>query len=442
MGDVVIGGVEPFAVAGAIGFLLGFEREHHAWVQGEESGAIGTRTFTLIALSGALSGTVSTAVVAVGLMVLGIIVAVSYWRTSEVHRGTTTEVSAMIAFLLGAYCQRDVAVAAGIAVAVALLLEQKSRVHHLLRDVVTDVELDDALRYFAMTLVVLPLLPDRNIDRWGVINPNHLWRLVVMLAGIGWIGYVGTRVFGPRRGLVVVGAASGFISASAATAVLGRMTRQSPELARSALAGALAASVSTCVQIVVIVSVVDKRVGLALAAPMTAAALVLVVEVWVLSRGRAKVVEATQPTMAAADAVAGDEQHPVPSPLSPQAAQRRPLQLRASLAIAAVITVTALVSKLMADRFGSAAAVVTTAVAGLADAHGAALGAMSLIENSGLSEHSALMAVGAALISNSVVKVVLAHIAGGRAFGARFVLGMLAPATVAAVGFVLVNPYL
>jgi hypothetical protein len=115
------GGVEPFVVAAAIGLLLGFERERHAWVEHEESPPMGTRTFALLGLGGALAGSMSTAVVAVGLVVVGAMVVAGYWRTSSVHRGTTTEIAAVVAYLLGAYCQRDVVVAAGIGVAVALL---------------------------------------------------------------------------------------------------------------------------------------------------------------------------------------------------------------------------------------------------------------------------------------------------------------------------------
>jgi uncharacterized membrane protein (DUF4010 family) len=406
------GGVEPFVVAAAIGLLLGFERERHAWVEHEESPAMGTRTFALLGLGGALAGSMSTAVVAVGLVVVGAMVVAGYWRTSSVHRGTTTEIAAVVAYLLGAYCQRDVVVAAGIGVAVALLLEQKGRVHHLLRDVVTDVEVDDALRYFAMALIVLPLLPDRTIDHWGVVNPNELWRLVVILAGLGWVGYVGTRVLGPRRGLVVTGLAGGFVSATATTAVLARAARHAaPAQMRPAVAGALAASISTCVQVVAIVAVVDRRVAVALLPAMGAAALVLGAEVWWFARstGEASLDEVT-------------------------VAQRRPLQLTASLVIALVLTATVLASAILQEQFGSAAAVLTAAVAGLADAHGTALAMVSLVPDGNLVRSTAIGAIGAALATNTIVKVVLGFAVGGRRFGRLFGLGLVLPVGLAAVG--------
>ena len=404
--------MEAFVVAAAIGLLIGFERERHAWIEHEESPAMGTRTFALIGLGGALAGSMSSAVVAVGLVAVGALVVAGYWRTSTIHRGTTSELAAVVTYLLGAFAQREVALAAGIGVAVALLLEQKRRVHHLLRDVVTEVEVDDALRYFAMALIVLPLLPDRSIDHWGVINPNELWRLVVILAGLGWVGYVGTRVLGPRRGLVVTGVAGGFVSASATTAVLARAARHSaPAQMRPAVAGALAASISTCVQVVAIVAVVDRRVAVALLPAMGAAAVALGLEVWWLSR---------KPADGTLDEVA------VP--------QRRPLQLTASLVIAAVLTATVLLSTVLQERFGSAAAVLTAAVAGLADAHGTALAMVSLVPDGNLARSTAIGAIGAALGTNTVVKVVLGFVAGGRRFGRLFSTGLVVPVALAAVG--------
>jgi hypothetical protein len=42
--------------------------------------------------------------------VVGLLVVVGYWRTSDVHRGMTTEAAAVMAFLLGALAQSDMVV--------------------------------------------------------------------------------------------------------------------------------------------------------------------------------------------------------------------------------------------------------------------------------------------------------------------------------------------
>jgi uncharacterized membrane protein (DUF4010 family) len=408
--------VEPFVVATAIGFVLGFERERHAWREGEEATALGARTFTVIAVCGALAGAVAPVVVAVGLAVVGVLVVVGYWRTSDVHRGMTTEAAAVMAFLLGALAQSDMVVAAGIAVAAALLLEQKERVRHLLRNVVTDVEVDDALRFVAMAVIVLPLLPQRSIDRWGVIDPHRVWLLVVVLAGIGWIGYVATRVLGPRRGLPLTGLAGGFVSGSATTAVMARTARADPAAASPALSGALAASVATCVQVLAITAVVDVTVWRAMAPALALGAAVLAVEAVVVAR-RQVPVEAGR---AEADALA--------------ATGRRPLQFRASILIAAVLTATLMVSAALTEQFGGGAAVLTAAVAGLADSHAASIGVVSLAADGAIGPATAIAGVGAALAINTVVKLGLATAAGGRGFALRLAVWLALPTAVVGLG--------
>lgn len=408
--------IEPFLVAGAIGLLIGAEREHHAWREREPIAA-GTRTFALLALLGALSAAVGTGLVIAGFAFVAALVIAGYWRTSREHHGTTTEVSAAVTFLLGAIAIDHQAVAAGIGVGVALLLEQKSRLHALLHDAISDEEMDDALRYVAMALVVLPLLPDDPVDRWGVVSPRDVWTLVIVLAGIGWVGHIATRVLGPRRGLVVTGAAGGFVSASATTAMLGRMARRAPGLERSALAAALAASVATCAQIVAVVAVVDRPLGVALVAPMALAGLALIAEVAVLARRAAPTADA-------------DETPP----------HRRPLQFAASLGLAGVITATLLVSAALTEQAGDSAVVVTAGVAGLADTHGASVAAVSLVDSAGVSRSAALVAVALALATNTVTKIVLAFTAGGASFGRRFALAMVAPIALATTGFALVAP--
>jgi uncharacterized membrane protein (DUF4010 family) len=222
-------------------------------------------------------------------------------------------------------------------------------------------------------------------------------------------------VLGPRRGLVVTGLAGGFVSATATTAVLARAARHAaPAQMRPAVAGALAASISTCVQVVAIVAVVDRRVAVALLPAMGAAALVLGAEVWWFARstGEASLDEVT-------------------------VAQRRPLQLTASLVIALVLTATVLASAILQEQFGSAAAVLTAAVAGLADAHGTALAMVSLVPDGNLARSTAIGAIGAALATNTTVKVVLGFAVGGRRFGRLFGLGLVLPVGLAAVGLLI-----
>lgn len=400
--------IQPFLVALAIGLLLGLEREHSHI----RKVPAGSRSFALLSLVGAVAAGIDTWAVVGGLVGVGAILAVAYFRTSKEDPGTTTEIAALVAYLLGALAYTRPAVAVALAVVVAGLLVSKARIHRFAREIVSEVELEDAIKFLAVAFVVLPLLPDRGMGPYGVLNPSKVWFLVVLLTGIGWVGYIGVRALGPERGLLVTGLAGGFISASATTASMGRLSKTATSW-RAPLAGALLASLATFVQLMIVIGLVDVDVLRHLWPPVVAAALVLVAIVAGVYRSATR---AHQDNGATAEAEA--------EPAS------RPFALRPAIVLAAVLTLALLVGRWGADVLGPNGAVLAAFAAGLADAHAGSVAAASLAAKGAITVGTALIAVGAALGSNLVVKVVLAFAAGGRRFGVGFLAGMAIPAAV------------
>ena len=102
----------------AVGLLIGIERERSKG-QGPRRAAAGVRTFTLIALAGAISlelgGLPAFLVVAA---VIGVFAAISYVRTFRHDAGLTTEVAMVVTVLLGG--------APGPGLAVPLIADWKS----------------------------------------------------------------------------------------------------------------------------------------------------------------------------------------------------------------------------------------------------------------------------------------------------------------------------
>jgi hypothetical protein len=213
--------VQPFLVALAIGLLLGFERERSH----SRRLSAGSRSFALLSLLGAVAAEFGQWVVLAGLVGVAALMALAYFRTNDEDPGTTTEIAALVTYLLGALAHTRPAVAVALAVLVAGLLLSKDRIHRFARDIVSEVELEDAIKFFVVAFVILPLLPDRPLGPYGVLNPSKVWLLVVLLTGIGWVGYIGVRALGPQRGLLVTGLAGGFVSATATTASMGRIGR-------------------------------------------------------------------------------------------------------------------------------------------------------------------------------------------------------------------------
>ncbi|MUM34299.1 MgtC/SapB family protein, partial [Mycolicibacterium sp. CBMA 361] len=90
--------IQPYLVALAIGLLLGFERERSH----RRKLPAGSRSFALLSLLGAIAAAFSQWAVVVGLVSVGVLVALAYFRTSEEDPGTTTALAALVTYLLGA----------------------------------------------------------------------------------------------------------------------------------------------------------------------------------------------------------------------------------------------------------------------------------------------------------------------------------------------------
>ncbi len=405
--------LQPFLVALAIGLLLGLERErsHNRRLPA------GSRSFALLALLGAVAAAFGGWAVAVGLLGVGALVVLAYFRTNEDDPGTTTEIAALITYLLGALAYSRPALAVALAVVVVGLLLSKKRIHRFAREIISEVELEDAIKFFVVAFVILPLLPDRALGPYGVLNPEKVWLLVVLLTGIGWAGYIGVRALGPERGLLITGLAGGFVSATATTASMGRLSRAGAGL-RAPLASALAASLATFVQLVVVIAYVDPQVLRRLWPAVLASAAVLVLIAAVVYRGAARTHD------------------PAQIPVG------RPFALRPALILAAVLVFALLIGRWGADVLGPEGAVLAALAAGLADAHAGAIAVATLAAAGDIGVDTALVAIAAALGSNLLVKMGLAFAAGGRRFGLGFLVGMAAPtvvfgaalATVIAVG--------
>lgn len=399
--------LQPYLVALAIGLLLGFERERSH----NRTLSAGSRSFALLALLGAVAATFGPWAVIAGLVGVAALMALAYFRTSAEDPGTTTEIAAVVAFLLGALAYSRPAIAVALAVVVVGLLVSKSRIHRFARDIVTEVEMEDAIKFFVVAFVVLPLLPDQPMGPYGVLNPAKVWLLVVLLTGIGWLGYVGVRALGAERGLLVTGLAGGFVSASATTASMGRLSRTAG--VRAPLASALAASLATFVQLVIVIGYVAPAVLRRLWPPVLAAAVVLIAVAAYVYRG------------------AHREDHAEPE--ADRAPAARPFALKPALILAAVLVFALLLGRWGADVLGPQGAVLGAFGAGLADAHAGSVAAATLAAKGDIGVNTALVAIAAALGSNTLVKIALAFSSGGRRFGLAFVAGMAAPALVFAV---------
>src|SRR3989442_1630418 len=174
-----------------LGLLVGLQRER------SDSRLAGFRTFPLITILGTVSSLLSLTfggwIVALGLVALaGIIIAgnLAAQKTGEVDPGLTTEAAMLLMYCVGAYLPvGHAAVAVALGGGVAVLLHLKPQMHSLAVKI-GDQDFTAIMQFVVITLVILPVLPNRTFGPYQVWNPHKIWLLVVLIVGISLAGYV------------------------------------------------------------------------------------------------------------------------------------------------------------------------------------------------------------------------------------------------------------
>ena len=400
------------AAALGLGMLIGIERERRKSRAGQRAAA-GVRTHSLLALVGAVAALLGPWALAIGGVGVVALALASYLRSPADEQGLTGEIAILLTYLLGALAHSEPLLAAGVGVAVAVLLASKGALHRLTRDLITEQEMRDLLLLAAAVLIVLPLLPEQAIDPWGVLKPASLGKLVVMVMGIGAAGHVALRLIGARWGLPVAGFFAGFASSTAATAGFGQRARETPALRTHAVAAALFANLASLILFIAIIAAAAPTLFAATRLALLAGGIVL--------------------ALGGALGLRHASRDPAALPHAPQA---RAFRLSHALIFAAVVAVVLLVSAWLQRQFGDAGALTAATFAALAELHAAAASLAQLVASEGLGVARARWGVAALLAASVIAKILVAISSGGVAYGVRVGAGLLA--MLAAVGATLV----
>ena len=399
------------AVALGLGLLIGAERERSKGADPNTSSA-GIRTFTIASLLGAVSTMVNFWLLVVSIFCVTIFEAIAYFNQRGKEPGLTTEVALIFTMILGGLAMSSTALAAALAVSLAVLLAAKEPMHGFVLGVVTKDELNDFLILAAATLIILPLVPDKSIGPFEAINPRNLWLIVILVMTISALGHLALRWLGGRIGLPIVGLVSGFISSIATVGAMGARAKETPALIGSAVAGAILSSLATILQLTLLLAAIHPPTLHALMWPLVFGGVSIAIYglvVTLYSLHNKNTAEANKPT--------------------------KTFSLNTALMLTAVIAVALIASAALKAWFGQAGLVLASGVAGVADAHAAAISVASLAAASKLSTESAVIPILVAFSVNSASKAVMAVISGGKDFSRQVILGLIVQVSATWVGW-------
>ena len=410
--------IRNFGTALLIGALVGIEREKRKADEHEPSIG-GLRTFIVMALLGALGGSLTTLLQAPLVLVAvvataGAIVLAGYVLAGSQHPGSlglTTESAAIVVCLLGAMTtlgHREIAVP--LAIVTAAVLAYKQPLHGFVEKIHWD-DIYAGLRLLIATFIVLPLLPHDAVDPWGALKPYSLWLLVLLISSLSLVGYVGNRWLGAERGIVLTGLTGGLVSSTAVTLSCARQSKDAEK--RATLLSACAILLAWCImfgRVVVEVVVVNRALVSSLLIPFVAmgavAAGVAGILYWSAATGEGSGKAAAQVRL------------------------RNPFSLTEAAKFGAFFAAVLLVVKFVQSRFPGQGLYMVAGLAGLTDVDAITL-SMAEYAMSGGAEHVARNAIVIATLANTVVKCGMVVALGAGALSRPVVL---ATAAILAVG--------
>ncbi|KAA0699905.1 DUF4010 domain-containing protein [Neorhizobium sp. P12A] len=412
----IIEAFQRLSLALAIGVLVGIER---GWQEREEAAGkrtAGIRTFGLTGFLGGLAGFlqpfVGPMLPAALLVVFGIAFVVFKRFEAEQSQdySVTSVVAALVVFALGTVAVvSNMSVAAAGGVAATALLAARHSLHGFLRNL-TWLELRAALVLLAMTLVALPLLPDRTVDPWNSINPFQLWLLTIMIAAISYAGYLAIRIVGPKYGILFSGAAGGFISSTAVTLSFARMSAASAQAATNLAAGASIAGALSIGRVLVISGIMAPVLVPLLAVALAPVILVLLVASFWLARRSAS-------EKGAADVHLDN-----------------PFELMTVLRFGAFLGIIMCLSRVMIERVGTSTIYGVALLSGVADVDAITLSTAQMV-GSVLTKEIAATAILLAAAVNLIVKMVLAIVFGDRGYSIPFSIATIIGIVAGAAGY-------
>jgi uncharacterized membrane protein (DUF4010 family) len=405
-----------FAAALLIGALIGLEREFVQQRSGDQEFG-GIRTFALMALMGAVAAYLTDRF---GFLIfiaayLGLILMLWASNLGPAMRGEeegiTTEVAALLVPLLGAMVIWDEpAIAAALGVVTALVLALKPVLHSLARRMsITDLRA--TLEFAIITAVILPLLPNRGFGPFGVLNPAQIWLLVVLVSGIGFVGYILMKVLGAEEGIGLTGFLGGLASSTATTIAFAGRSKTSTGLSSALAQGILLASAVMFPRMLIEVTIVNAslipRVIIPLGSMLIAAGIVVVV-LW----RRRSIAEENETT---------------------KVELGNPLRWQTAVTFAALFAIVLVVVRAANEYLGSAGVYVASILTGLTDVDSITLTVSELSMEGQLEASVAAIAISLAALVNTTVKGIMVLSLGSqelrrvvvRAFGVVVVVGIL-----------------
>jgi len=327
--------------------------------------------------------------------------------------GYTTEAASLCTFSVGALAQAGEGLVATVVTIVMVVLLRSKRTLHRASDLLSPTDMEALIRFLVITGIVLPLLPDTAIDPvYGVLRPRDVWRMVVLISSLSFVGYVLMRVRAGAASHMITGLLSGLVSSTAATLAYARAGRGVAHARSYEALIALAASTSFL------------RMGVVL---------------WIAAPELARRVALPLGAMLVVGLLLGFTRHWPDEPGTERHDFENPLTMRLAIAFAAVYASVTLLLAAAHQGFGDAGIFGVSAAAALVGADAPSLSLARLSSDGLLSMETATLAVVVVAIFTTIGKVGILLVVGRSPFARRIATTLMAVAATGAAALLLLH---
>lgn len=374
-----------------LGLLVGMQRER------TKSRLGGIRTFALITVFGTvcalLGETAGMWIVGAGMLAVALAAMTGNLfslRAGDGSAGITTEIAMVLMFAVGALlASGPKAIAVVVGAGVAVLLHSKPILHRVVQKLGDD-DVRAIMQFALVTLVILPVVPNRTFGPYDVLNPRNVWLMVSLVVGMSLAGYLLYRLLGKAAGIALAGILGGLISSTATTVSYSRRARSGGD--GTGIAGIVAvimiASTVVYGRVMVEISAVAPSLVPIAAGPIGvtggAAALLAIISWLRASRAR--------------DGI-GD--------------QKNPSELKSALIFAGLYALVLLGVAAAQQNLGDTGLYAVAAVSGLTDMDSITLSVSRMVHEQKLEASTAWRCIVIAAMSNMVAKLCIIGSVGG-----------------------------
>jgi uncharacterized membrane protein (DUF4010 family) len=399
-------GLDPAAsgliTAGLIGLLIGVQRE--SVKTPEQPGA---RDFLLIGLAGGFCGLLNAPPLTIAVLTAIVAILISFHIRAGQHTGITTELAGVLTFGLSFLAsQRDFpggwGYAVGLAIVAAFFLESRDRLHEILRTQFTGVDFIATLKFLALIFLIYPVLPEGEFGPYNAIQPRLIWKFIILVSSVSFFGYLLQKWMGEERGLRMAALLGGLASTTAATAAFARSSRDDPKQSEALSHATILANAVQFPRIVAIVAALNPDAALHLLPMFGLLAVTALITIWAVSRRRG-----AQPVVSGV-------------PVS------NPMRLKPAILFGFLFATIVFVTRAGQAIWGSQAVLFTSLIGGAIDTDAVVVSVAQLHRNGEAGLETLLWSVFVALLSNAVVKGIIAIAAGTRLFARGVLLGFAA----------------